>query len=52
MVTEGNVTTAVTIKGFNLERRSRVLFKGVAVPYKAVSNGTSNKAHLIVRFRD
>ena len=90
MVTEGSPTTTVTLKGFNFVRRSQVLFKGVPVPYKAVSgselqvgidaallrepgwhelvvrnpwplhpeiglqwgNGTSNKAHLIVRFRD
>ena len=90
MVTEGSPTTTVTLKGFNFVRRSQVLFKGVPVPFKAVSgselqvddrreaaprtrlarlvvrnpwplhpeiglqwgNGTSNKAHLIVKFRD
>ena len=90
MVTEGSPTATVTLKGFNFVRRSQVLFKGVPVPYKAVSgselqvtidaaflrepgwheltvrnpwplhpeiglqwgNGTSNRAHLIVRFRD
>jgi hypothetical protein len=90
MVTEGSPTTTVTLKGFNFVRRSQVLFRGVPVPYKAVSgselqvvvdasllrepgwheivvknpwplhpeigaqwgNGTSNKAHLIVKFRD
>jgi hypothetical protein len=36
-VTEGSPTTTVTLKGFNFVRRSQVLFKGVPVPYKAVS---------------
>jgi hypothetical protein len=90
MVTEGSPATTVTLKGFNFVRRSQVLFKGVPVPYRAVSgselqvtipaellhepgwhdlvvknpwplhpeiglqwgNGTSNKAHLIVRYRE
>jgi imidazolonepropionase-like amidohydrolase len=90
MVTEGSPTTTITLKGFNFVRRSQVLFKGVPVPYKAVSgselqvsidamllrepgwhemvvrnpaplhpeigqhwgNGTSNRAHLIVKFRE
>ncbi len=90
MVTEGSPTTTITLKGFNFVRRSQVLFKGIPVPYKAVSgselqvtidasllhepgwhdvvvrnpwplhpeiglqwgNGTSNKAHLIVKYRD
>lgn len=90
MVTEGSPTTTITLRGFNFVRRSQVLFKGVAVPFKPVSgselqvtidagllrepgwhelvvrnpwplhpeigqqwgNGTSNRAHLIVRFRD
>lgn len=90
MVTEGSPTTTITLKGFNFVRRSQVLFKGVPVPFTAVSgselqvvvdasllrepgwhevvvrnpwplhpesgqqwgNGTSNKAHLIVKFRD
>lgn len=37
MVTEGDPTTTVTLKGFNFVRRSQVLFKRVPVPYKAVS---------------
>ncbi|MBI2186119.1 MAG: amidohydrolase family protein [Acidobacteria bacterium] len=90
MVTEGSPTTTITLRGFNFVRRSQVLFRGVPVPFTAVSgselqvtldtsllrepgwhelvvrnpwplhpeigqqwgNGTSNKAHLIVRFRD
>ena len=90
MVTEGSPTTTVTLRGFNFVRRSQVLFKGVPVPFKAVSgsellvtvdtmllrepgwhefvvrnpwplhpeigqhwgNGTSNRARLIVKFRD
>ena len=90
MVTEGAASATVTLRGFNFVRRSQVLFKGVPVPYKAVSgselqvaidgsllrepgwhdlvvrnpwplhpeiglqwgNGTSNKAHLIVKFRE
>lgn len=90
MVTEGSPTTTVTLKGFNFVRRSQALFKGIPVPYTAVSGselqvtvdaslllepgwhdlvvrnpwplhpeigsqwgtGTSNKAHLIVKFRD
>jgi hypothetical protein len=90
MVTQGSPTTTVTLKGFNFVRRGQVLFKGIPVPYKAVSgselqvtidtsllqepgwhdvvvknpwplhpeiglqwgNGTSNKAHLIVKYRD
>ena len=90
MVTEGSPATTVTLKGFNFVRRSQVLFKGVPVPYKAVSgselqvtidasllhepgwhdivvknpwplhpeiglqwgNGTSNKAHVAVTFRE
>jgi len=90
MVTEGTTSATVTLHGFNFVRRSQVLFKGVPVPYKAVSgselqvvidgsllrepgwhdivvrnpwplhpeiglqwgNGTSNKAHLIVKFRE
>jgi hypothetical protein len=90
MVTEGAASATVTLRGFNFVRRSQVLFKGVPVPYKAVSgselqvavdgsllrepgwheivvrnpwplhpeiglqwgNGTSNKAHLIIKFRD
>jgi hypothetical protein len=36
-VTEGSPATTVTLKGFNFVRRSQVLFKGVPVPYKAVS---------------
>jgi hypothetical protein len=89
MVTEGDPTTTITLKGFNFVRRSQVLFKGQSVPYKVVNatelqvildanvlkeagwhelvvknpwpynrvsgqpwgNGTSNKAHLIVKFR-
>jgi hypothetical protein len=90
MVTQGSPMTTVTLKGFNFVRRAQVLFKGIPVPYKAVSgselqvtidaslleeagwhdivvknpwplhpeiglqwgNGTSNKAHLIVKYRD
>jgi Amidohydrolase family len=90
MVSEGSPSATITLKGFNFVRRSQVLFKGVPVPFKAVSgselqvvvdgsllrepgwhdlvvrnpwplhpeiglqwgNGTSNKAHLIVKFRD
>jgi hypothetical protein len=90
MVTEASPATTIRIKGFNFVRRSQVLFKGIPVPYKAVSgsefevtipaellhepgwhdvvvknpwplhpeiglqwgNGTSNKAHLIVKYRD
>ncbi len=37
MVTEGSPTITLTIKGVNFVRRSQVLFKGVPVPYKAVS---------------
>jgi hypothetical protein len=37
MVTAGSPTTTITLKGFNFVRRSQVLFKGVPVPYKAVS---------------
>jgi hypothetical protein len=89
MVTEGDPTATITLKGFNFVRRSQVLFKGQSVPYRVVSatelqvildanllkeagwhdlvvqnpwpynrvsglpwgNGTSNKAHLIVKFR-
>ena len=89
-VSEGSPSATITLKGFNFVRRSQVLFKGVPVPFKAVSgselqvvvdgsllrepgwhelvvrnpwplhpeiglqwgNGTSNKAHLIVKFRD
>jgi hypothetical protein len=36
-VVEGSPTTIVTLKGFNFVRRSQVLFKGMPVPYKAVS---------------
>lgn len=36
-VTEGSPTTTVTLTGFNFVRRAQVLFKGVPVPYKAVS---------------
>jgi hypothetical protein len=37
MVTAGSPTTTITLTGFNFVRRSKVLFKGVPVPYKAVS---------------
>jgi hypothetical protein len=37
MVTAGSPTTTIALKGFNFVRRSQVLFKGVPVPYKAVS---------------
>jgi hypothetical protein len=37
MVTEGSPTITLTLKGFNFVQRSQVLFKGVPVPYKAVS---------------
>jgi len=37
MVTAGSPTTTITLKGFNFVRRSQVLFKGIPVPYKAVS---------------
>jgi hypothetical protein len=37
MVTAGSPTSTVTLKGFNFVRRSQVLFKGVPVPWKAVS---------------
>lgn len=36
-VTAGSPTTTVTLTGFNFVRRSQVLFKGIPVPYKAVS---------------
>jgi Amidohydrolase family/IPT/TIG domain len=36
-VTAGSPTTTVTLTGFNFVRRSEVLFKGIPVPYKAVS---------------
>jgi hypothetical protein len=90
MVTEGSADTKVTLKGFNFVRRSQVLFKGIPVPYRAISgaelevtipaellheagwhdvvvrnpwplhpeiglewgNGTSNKAHLIVKYKE
>jgi hypothetical protein len=38
MLTEGSPTTTVTLKGFNFVRRSQVLFRGISVPYKAVSS--------------
>lgn len=37
MVTEQSRTVNVTLKGFNFVRRSQVYFKGISVPYKAVS---------------
>ena len=37
MVVEGTASATVTLRGFNFVRRSQVLFKGVPVPYKAVS---------------
>jgi hypothetical protein len=87
MVTEGNPTLALTVKGFNFVRKSIVYFNGRSVPYKAVNanelqvnldsdllrtpgrfdlvvtnpepigtdplwgKGTSNKAHLIVNYK-
>jgi hypothetical protein len=36
-VTAGSPTTTITLQGFNFVRRSQVLFKGVPVPWKAVS---------------
>jgi hypothetical protein len=37
MVEAGSPTTTVTLTGFNFVRRSQVLFKGIPVPYEAVS---------------
>jgi hypothetical protein len=37
MVTAGSPTTTLTLTGFNFVRRSQVHFKGVPVPYEAVS---------------
>lgn len=37
MFTEGSPTSTVTLKGFNLVRKSQVLFRGQSVPYKVVS---------------
>lgn len=37
LVTEGDPTTTVVIKGFNFVRRMQVYFDGKSVPYKAVS---------------
>jgi hypothetical protein len=37
MVTQGSPTLTVTLTGFNFVRRSQVFFKGIPVPYKAVS---------------
>jgi imidazolonepropionase-like amidohydrolase len=37
MIAEGSPTTALTLKGFNFVRRSRVYFDGQAVPYKRIS---------------
>jgi len=37
MVTEQSRTVNVTLKGFNFVRKSQVYFKGISVPYKAVS---------------
>jgi Amidohydrolase family len=87
MVTEGNPSLTVTLKGFNFVRKSTVYFNGRSVPYKAATatelqvtldadllrtpgrfdlfvknpepiatdplwgNGASNKAHLIVNYR-
>ena len=39
MVTEGNPTVTLTLKGFNFVRRSQVLFRGQPVPYKVVNAG-------------
>ena len=36
-VAAGSPTTTVTLTGFNFVRRSQVFFKGVPVPYRAVS---------------
>jgi len=39
MLTQGSQPATVRIKGFNFVRKSQVLFKDTAVPYKALSSG-------------